>query len=104
MLLETFNQPHNLPPAEFAKLADKSRQQIYKDIDAGRLLALKGEAAATELEEATAFLRRQGVQSSRVHVLAEGTDAGPVRVVEIVRPASTSSAARDRRTARQRRR
>lgn len=30
VLLETFNQPHNLPPAEYAKLADKSRQQIYK--------------------------------------------------------------------------
>ncbi len=40
MLLETFNQPHNLPPAEYAKLADKSRQQIYKDILARRLLAL----------------------------------------------------------------
>ncbi|HCF2131650.1 TPA: integrase, partial [Pseudomonas aeruginosa] len=32
VLLEAFNQPHNLPPTEFAKLADKSRQQIYKDI------------------------------------------------------------------------
>ena len=40
VLLETFNQPHNLPPAEYAKLADKSRQQIYKDILARRLLAL----------------------------------------------------------------
>ena len=30
VLLETFNQPHNLPPAEYAKLADKSRQQIYR--------------------------------------------------------------------------
>ena len=40
MLLETFNQPHNLPIPEFAKLADKSRQQIYKDILARRLLAL----------------------------------------------------------------
>ncbi|MBZ0146838.1 MAG: hypothetical protein K8F62_04740 [Pseudorhodoplanes sp.] len=40
VLLEAFNQPHNLPPAEFAKLADKSRQQIYKDILARRLLAL----------------------------------------------------------------
>ncbi|MBN0031158.1 integrase, partial [Pseudomonas aeruginosa] len=37
VLLETFNQPHNLQPAEFAKLADKSRQQIYKDILARRL-------------------------------------------------------------------
>src|SRR3989344_3100219 len=38
-LLETFSQPHNLPIPEFAKLADKSRQQIYKDILARRLLA-----------------------------------------------------------------
>ncbi|MGV8400874.1 integrase [Pseudomonas aeruginosa] len=38
--LEAFKQPHNLPLAEFAKLANKSRQQIYKDIEARRLLAL----------------------------------------------------------------
>jgi hypothetical protein len=40
VLLEAFDQPHNLPLPEFARLADKSRQQIYKDIDARRLLAL----------------------------------------------------------------
>lgn len=40
VLLEAFKQPHNLPLPEFAKLADKSRQQIYKDIVARRLLAL----------------------------------------------------------------
>lgn len=40
VLLESFNQPHNLPIPEYAKLADKSRQQIYKDIEARRLLAL----------------------------------------------------------------
>ncbi|URW83111.1 integrase [Alcaligenes sp. DN25] len=40
ILLDAFEQPHNLPLAEFAKLADKSRQQIYKDILARRLLAL----------------------------------------------------------------
>lgn len=40
VLLEAFNQPHNLPITQFAKLADKSRQQIYKDILARRLLAL----------------------------------------------------------------
>lgn len=40
MLLEAFNQAHNLPIPEFARLADKSRQQIYKDILARRLLAL----------------------------------------------------------------
>lgn len=39
-LLETFDQPHNLPLPEFARLAHKSRQQIYKDIDKRRLLAL----------------------------------------------------------------
>ncbi len=40
VLLETFNQPHNLPIPDYAKLAGKSRQQIYKDILARRLLAL----------------------------------------------------------------
>lgn len=39
-LLEAFDQPHNLPLSEFAKLANKSRQQVYKDIDSRRLLAL----------------------------------------------------------------
>lgn len=39
-LLEVFDQPHNLALADFATLANKSRQQIYKDIDARRLLAL----------------------------------------------------------------
>ncbi|GAA4876062.1 16S rRNA (guanine(527)-N(7))-methyltransferase RsmG [Serinicoccus chungangensis] len=55
--------------------------------DEGRLLALKGEAAAAELEQARPVLRRHGVTQAQVHVLAEGTVAGPVRVVEIVRPA-----------------
>jgi hypothetical protein len=40
LLLEAFDRPDNLPLAEFARLADKSRQQIYKDIDARRLIAL----------------------------------------------------------------
>lgn len=39
-LLTAFNQPHNLPLIEFARLANKSRQQIYRDIDAHLLLAL----------------------------------------------------------------
>lgn len=39
-LLEMFNMPHNLPLAAFADLAGKSRQQIYKDIQARRLLTL----------------------------------------------------------------
>lgn len=40
ILLEAFNRPQNLTPPAFATLADKSRQQIYKDIRARRLLAL----------------------------------------------------------------
>lgn len=40
LLLKAFEQPHNLPLPEFARLAGKSRQQIYKDIEARRLLAL----------------------------------------------------------------
>jgi hypothetical protein len=39
-LLREFSQAHNLPLTEFARLAHKSRQQIYKDIAARRLLAL----------------------------------------------------------------
>jgi hypothetical protein len=40
LLLEAFDRPDNLPLPEFARLANKSRQQIYKDIEARRLLAL----------------------------------------------------------------
>ena len=40
VLLKEFSRAQNLPLAEFAKLAHKSRQQIYKDIAARRLLAL----------------------------------------------------------------
>lgn len=39
-LLREFERPHNLPLADFVRLAHKSRQQIYKDIAARRLLAL----------------------------------------------------------------
>ena len=39
-MLEAYDRPHNLPLPEFARLANKVRQQIYKDIAAGRLLAL----------------------------------------------------------------
>lgn len=40
LMLRDFAQPQNLPLVQFAKLAHKSRQQIYKDIAARRLLAL----------------------------------------------------------------
>lgn len=39
-MLEAYDRPHNLPLPEFAQLANKVRQQIYKDIDARRLLVL----------------------------------------------------------------
>ena len=39
-MLREFEQPQNLPLADFVRLAHKSRQQIYKDIAARRLLAL----------------------------------------------------------------
>ncbi len=39
-LLREFERPHNLPLADFVRLAHKSRQQIYKDIAGHRLLAL----------------------------------------------------------------
>ncbi|MDN7179381.1 integrase [Caballeronia sp. SEWSISQ10-4 2] len=40
--LQAFDEPQNLPLAEFARLAHKSRQQIYKDLasEPKRLLAL----------------------------------------------------------------
>ena len=39
-MLREFSQERNLPLTEFARLAHKSRQQVYKDIAARRLLAL----------------------------------------------------------------
>lgn len=39
-MLREFEHPQNLPLADFVRLAHKSRQQIYKDIAARRLLAL----------------------------------------------------------------
>lgn len=40
LLLKTFGQPHLLTVPAFAALAGKSRQQVYKDIENHRLLAL----------------------------------------------------------------
>lgn len=50
-LLADFEQPHNLPLREFARLAHKSRQQIYKDIDTHRLLALNVGARGQRLPD-----------------------------------------------------
>ncbi|MGA7180137.1 MAG: integrase [Thiobacillaceae bacterium] len=40
LMLKEFRKPLNLPVADFAQLAGKSRQQIYKDVEMRRLLAL----------------------------------------------------------------
>ncbi len=50
-MVDAFNRAENLPLAEFAQLAGKSRQQIYKDIDAGLLLALNVGARGQKLPE-----------------------------------------------------
>ncbi|MDT4852116.1 hypothetical protein FQZ97_863360 [compost metagenome] len=39
-LLETYESPHNLPVVQFARLAGKSRDQINREIKAGKLLTL----------------------------------------------------------------
>ncbi|MGV2528265.1 UNVERIFIED_CONTAM: integrase, partial [Bacillus thuringiensis] len=39
-LLETFEAPHNLPVAEYAKLVGKSRRWITYEIQAGNLLSI----------------------------------------------------------------
>lgn len=51
LMLEEFAEAHNLPVPEFARLANKSKQQIYKDIDAGRLLALSLGARGQKLPD-----------------------------------------------------
>lgn len=39
-LLEIYEAPHNLPEVKFARLAGKSRDQINREIKAGKLLTL----------------------------------------------------------------
>ncbi|MCY1550863.1 hypothetical protein D9M68_871480 [compost metagenome] len=39
-LLEIYEAPHNLPVVQFARLAGKSRDQINREIKAGKLLTL----------------------------------------------------------------
>ncbi len=60
-----FNQPHNLPPAEDRRAGDKSRQQIYKDILARRLLALDAGAARPEAACYGSSTRGQKVDPNR---------------------------------------
>ena len=61
-MLEAFDQPHNLPLPDFARLANKSRQQIQDEADrlkAAREIAKAEEAARQQRLQAladTAFL------------------------------------------------
>ena len=52
----------------------------------GRLLALKGEAAQTELEQVAPMLTRDGVAPGVLHLLGADLVSEPIRVVEITRP------------------
>lgn len=63
----------------------------------GRLLALKGLAAAQELEDARSLLEEQGVTHAQVQVVGEGRVSEPVRVVEIVRPPGWGAPEKGRR-------
>jgi hypothetical protein len=71
--LEAFNQPHNLPLPEFARLANKSRQQIYKDIDARRLLALNVGPRGQKLPDWQLDPVKQQLTQAVLHEV-EGTD------------------------------
>ncbi|CAM5780612.1 hypothetical protein CCAE64S_00580 [Castellaniella caeni] len=75
VLLTTFNQPQNLPLAEFAKLANKSRQQIYKDIVARRLLSLN---VGTSRSEAARLAARSGKTAADPNHTAEGRGYRPL--------------------------
>lgn len=72
-LLEAFEQPHNLPLTEFARLADKSRQQIYKDIDSHRLLALNVGPRGQKLPDWQLDPAKQQLTQTVLHE-AEGID------------------------------
>ncbi|MGB3259013.1 MAG: 16S rRNA (guanine(527)-N(7))-methyltransferase RsmG [Ornithinimicrobium sp.] len=57
----------------------------------GRLLALKGQSAADELETAQPRLLARGVAETKLHSLGEDILEQPVRVVEVVRAAVDST-------------
>lgn len=67
----------------------------------GELLALKGERAATELEEAAPVLRRFGVQETELLQVGRGMVDPPTTLVRVVagRPADRSAAAGRRQRA-----
>lgn len=60
----------------------------------GRLLALKGEAAARELTEARDLLQAWGVTHAELQVLGEGEISDAVRVIVVERPEQLGQAPR----------
>ena len=49
--MEVYNAPHNLRVQEFAALAGKSRQQIYRDLEERKLLALNAGGKGQKLPD-----------------------------------------------------
>lgn len=54
----------------------------------GRVLAMKGERAQEELDEAAPGLRKLGITHTSVHLVGDGVVSQPTRVVELRRTAS----------------
>ncbi len=112
VLLQAFGEASNLPLPEFAKLAAKSRQQIYKDLASRppRLLALgvgprRQRLPDWQLDPLRLRLTREvlcqaaGVDAWRLyHVLSRPLDAlggrPPVEAVEAIDPGSVERVAR----------
>lgn len=112
MLIEAFDAPHNLPLPEFAALANKSRQQIYKDIHARRLLALnvgpRGQRLPDwQLDPVRQQLTQAVLEGSEgvdnwtlYHVLSEPLDSlGGLSPVQAVRASSIDTVTRAARNA-----
>lgn len=59
--------------------------------EGGRLLALKGQSAAEELDQTLPRIESMGLGRAEVHLLGADLLSQPVRVVELVRSASPTS-------------
>ncbi|TBU88469.1 tyrosine-type recombinase/integrase [Phytopseudomonas dryadis] len=72
-MLATYEAPHNLPVAQFAKLAGKSKDQINREIKAGKLLTISiGNRGQRIPEWQLDPLRQRLVQSAMARI--EGVD------------------------------
>lgn len=79
-MLETYEAPHNLPVIQFARLAGKSRDQINREIKAGKLLTLSMGNRGQRIPDwqldplkqrlvRAVLMRSEGVDSWRIHQL-----------------------------------